>query len=260
MNKRTRYIFAGLCTLALSTLCNAPASAQTQEVKEKPPMYAYIADWQVPRAHWADMTKSFEATKAILDKALADGTLVGHGTDENLVHTSDGFTHDDWWASTSMAGLVKVLDQISASGNSSSPALESATKHWDEIVVSRYYNWHSGAYKNAYIQVALYKLKSDAPDDAVSLLSKNLLVPILEKQLADGTIIEYEIDVQAVHTEAPGTFAIVWVMPNADGIDKVNAAVREALRNQPLGGPAFGSMIDFTAHRDELGRANGVFK
>ena len=252
-------IFAGLCVLALSATCTLPANAQS-EVKEKPPMYTYIANWQIPRAHWGEMAKSYDATKAVMDKAVADGTLVGYGNDENLVHTPGEFTHDDWWSSNSMAGLMKVLDQISAAGGGSSSVLESATKHWDEIVVSHYYNWHPGAYKNGYVEVAIYKLKADAPNDAIETLSKNLIVPLMEKELADGTIVEYEIDVQAVHTDAPGTFAIVWVCPNADGIDKVSAAIRGSGKDQPLAGPAFASMIDFTAHRDELNKGNGMFK
>ena len=84
------------------------------EVKEKPAMYSYIANWQIPRAHWAEMEKSAAARKAILDKAMADGTIVGYGDDMNLVHTPDGETHDTWWSAMSMAGLVKVLDQLMA--------------------------------------------------------------------------------------------------------------------------------------------------
>lgn len=260
MNRRSCTIFVGLSALALSVLCVLPAVARAQEVKEKSPMYTYIANWQVPRAHWADMQKDFESTRPVLDKALADGTLVGYGDDENVVHQADGFTHDDWWSSNSMAGLMKVLDQISGSGGSASPALQSATKHWDEIEISRYYNWHPGSYKNGYVQVAFYKLKADAPNGAVDMLVKNLVGPLLEKELSDGTITEWEIDEPAVHSEAPGTFAIVWVCPNADGIDKMDASIRGAIKAQPLGGPAFGSMTDFTGHRDELNRGNGTFK
>ena len=126
--------------------------------------------------------------------------------------------------------------------------------------MSRYYNWKSGSYKNGYVQVAVYKLKANAPDDAVEQLSKNFIVPLLEKQLADGTIVEYEIDVSAVHTEEPGTFAIVWVSPNAEGIDKVLAAVRSSREGQALSNAAFLSMVDYKAHRDELIKGNGTFK
>ena len=86
-----------------------------------------------------------------------------------------------------MAGLIKVLDQFYASGGTTSPALASATKHWDLVFVSKYYNWKPGAYKNAYVHVSSYKLKPDAPDDAVDMLSKQLVVPMLEKLLADGS-------------------------------------------------------------------------
>src|SRR5277367_911651 len=238
MNRRSCNIFMGLCTLALSSLCASPASAQNSEVKEKPPMYSYVANWQIPRGHWGDMAKSGDADKPILDKALADGTIVGYGSDENLVHRPDGFTHDDWWSSMSMAGLLKVLDQLSSAGNTSTSVLETATKHEDEILVSRYYNRHSGPYKNGLLQVASYQLKDGAPDDAVELLSKNLVAPLMEKLLADGTIVEYEIDTQAVHTDAPGGFAIVWIAANPEAVDKVNAAIEAALKAQPLGGPA----------------------
>jgi hypothetical protein len=103
-------------------------------------------------------------------------------------------------------------------------------------------------------------LKPDAPDDALETLSKNLVVPLLEKQLAAGTIAEYEIDEEAIHTDAPGAFLIVYLATNAEGLDKVQAAVAEALKSNPLGGSAFGSMTDMSGHRDELVRTNATYK
>jgi hypothetical protein len=253
-------IFTLFCGLMVLGPCAIPLSAQSAEVKEKPPMYSYVADWQVPRAHWADMAKANSADTAILEKAFADGTIVGYGNDEAVVHAADGPTHDNWWSAMSMAGLIKVLDQFYASPNITSDAYASATKHWDTITVSRYYNWHAGAYKNAYSHVSSYKLKADAPDDAVGSLSKNLVVPLLEKLLADGTILEYEIDTLAIHSDAPGTFWIIYVAPKPEGLDKVDAEVASAVKAQPFSGPAFGSMTDSNAHRDELIRGDGKYK
>ncbi len=244
--------------LAMLAAWSLPAGAQ--EVKEKPPMYSYVGFWSIPRAQWADMEKAGAADQAILDKALSSGAIVGYGSDVNLVHQPDGSTHDDWWSAMSMAGLLNVLDQFYANGNSTTPVLASATKHWDSIYVSRYYNWHPGSWKGLYTHGGSYKLKADAPDDAVDLLSKSLLVPLLEKQLAAGTIQEYEIDTEAIHTEAPGTFFIFYLAANADGLDKVNAAVRDTLKANPLAGPAFDSMVDFSAHRDYLARTNATYK
>jgi hypothetical protein len=177
-----------------------------------------------------------------------------------VVHSADGETHDQWWSAMSLAGVMNVLEQFYSSGRSTSPVLGSATKHWDELYVSRYYNWHSGTVKNGYTHVGFYKLKADAPDDAVEMLSKNLVVPLLEKQLAAGTIAEYEIDEQAIHTNAPGSFLIVYLATNAEGLDKVQAAVAEALKSNPLGGSAFGSVTDMAGHRDELVRTNATYK
>jgi len=230
------------------------------EVKEKPPMYSYVANWNIPRAQWADMEKSNATSQALLEKALANGSIVGYGNDLNLVHRPDGSTHDEWWSAMSLAGILNVLDQIYKSGNPTSPALASATKHWDNIFVSRFYNWHAGSWKDAYTHGSSYKLKPDAPEDAIETLSKNMIVPALEKMLADGTIHEYEVDTEAIHTEAPGTFWVYYIAANAEGLDKVNAAIREALKSSPLAGPAFSSMVDYTPHRDDLVRTTATYK
>ena len=201
--KRLLRFFAVAATVALGCI---PLVGQT-EVKEKPPMYTYVADWVFPRAQWAEVEKA--SPNAVLQKALASGTIVGYGTDETLVHQADAPTHDNWWSSMSMAGLMNTLDQIQAAGSASNPVMSSATKHSDEIFESRFYNYKAGNWKNLYGHGGFYKLKADAPDNAVEMLSKTLFVPFFEKLMADGTIYEYEIDTQAIHTSAPDTFVLV---------------------------------------------------
>jgi len=259
MNTKWRTV-AGLGALAIAVSVAVPAGAQTSEVKEKPPMYTYVGNWAIPRAQWADMEKQTAANLKSMEKAIADGTIVAYGTDVNLIHQTDGPTHDDWWSSMSMAGLLSVLDQIYKSGSPTSPVLAGATKHWDELFVSRYYNWHSGSWKDLYTRVATYKLRPDAPNDAVDTLSKNLFVPLLEKLLADGAIHEYEIDTEAIHTEAPATIVVAIIAANGAGLDKFNAAVRDNMKSSPLAGPALDSMVDFAPHRDYLARTNATYK
>jgi hypothetical protein len=249
-----------MCALAIAAVVSAPVFAQTSEVKEKAPMYSYVGNWVLPRAQWAEMEKNNAADQKTLDKAVASGTLVGYGFDTNLVHQPDGSTHDDWWSAMSMAGLLNVLEQFYQSGTTSSPVLVSATKHWDNIYVSKYYNWHPGTFKNVYTHVASYKLKADAPEDAVDTLSKSVIVPFFEKLLADGAIHEYEVDTEAIHTAAPDTFVVVYIAANGEGLDKANLALREALKTNPLISPTFGSMVDFTAHRDYLARTTATYK
>ena len=258
MKKRLGTLFVGVCALAWIAVAVTPARAQ--EVKEKPAMYSYISNWVLPRAQWAEMEKGNATNQKTLEKAFASGTIVGYGADSTLIHEAEGETHDNWWSAMSMGGLLNVLEQFYASGTTASPVLVSATKHWDEVYVSHYYNWHPGTFKNVYTRVGAYKLKASAPDDAVGSLSKNLVVPLLEKLLSDGTIHEYEVDEQAVHTHAPGTFLIVYIASSGEALDKVDAAVRDMLKTNPLGGSAFGSMTDSEAHRDGLFRTTATYK
>jgi hypothetical protein len=260
MNRKLWNVFAGLGAIAMSTVWTGQACAQTSEVKEKPALYTYVADWNFPREQWANVKKAIASTQRVMDKALAEGTLVGYGTDEILVHQADGQTHDDWWSSMSLAGVLSVLDQIGKGGDSASSVLTSATDHRDNIYVSHYYNWKPGALKDGYTYEGSYRLKPDAPDGAVDLISKRLVVPLLEKLLADGTLQEYEVDTQEIHTEAPGMFSIVYLAAHADGLDKVNAALDEAIRTDPMGSMAFAAMVDLSAHHDDLAHSRATYK
>jgi len=260
MKKLLSGSLAAACLAAALAGGAGTASAQMAEVKEKPAMYSYVANWTLPRAQWAEMEKANGGMQKVLDRAVANGTLVGYGSDSTLVHTADGATHDDWWSSMSMAGLFNVLDEMYKSGNASLPVLSSATKHWDGVYVSHYYNWHPGSYTGAYTHVGVYKVKADAPEDAFDTLSKSFIVPLLEKLLADGTLVEYEIDQEAIHTQSPDMFYIDYTTRDAAGLDKVNDAIREMLKSNPLFGQSFGTMLDSSAHSDFLDRSAAVYK
>ena len=83
---------------------------------------------------------------------------------------------------------------------------------------------------------------------------------MLEKLLADGSIVEYEIDTEAIHTEAPGAFWIDVISPNAEGLDKLNAVLMNAVKTNPLSSAAFQSMVDSSAHRDNLATSTVTYK
>jgi hypothetical protein len=259
MKKRNSKVLSGLCAIAvLGGIWSSAVHAQAMEVKEKPRMYTYFANWQFPRARWGEVEKATATTQKVLDQAIAGGTLVAYGDDSNLVHQPEGPTHDNWWSAMSMAGVLDVLESVSK--GSPPPVLASATKHSDAIYVSKFYNWHAGTYKGAYTHTSYYKLKADAPQDAVESVSKSFVVPLMEKLLAAGAIVEYEVDEEAIHTESPDGFWVDYISPTSAGLDKANAALGEALKANPMAGPALGSMVDFTVHRDYLTHSNVVYK
>jgi hypothetical protein len=159
-----------------------------------------------------------------------------------------------------MAGVLNTLNELMQGTGTTSGVLTSSTKHEDQILVSRFYNWRSGSYKGAYTRTAVYKLKADAPPGAVELISKTYMVPLLEKLFADGTLIEYEIDEMAVHTDSPAYFYVDFQTPGAEGQDKVLKALQDAAEANPLARVAFEAMIDGTEHRDVLVRGDATYK
>jgi hypothetical protein len=258
--RMTRCQVAALAALTLTVAGSGPSVAQSADVKEKPALYTYVANWTLPRARWPELEKATAANQKVMDKAVAAGTLVGYGDDSTLVHRDEGTTHDSWWSSMSMAGIFNTLDDLYKSGNVTSAVLASATKHSDSLYVSHYYNWKAGSWKGAYTHSADYSLKPDAPNDAIDTLAQTFIVPMMEKLLAEGTVIEYEIDVEAIHTESPNSFTIIYLTPTAEGLDKVNAAVRDSFAKLKLVGPAMDSMIDFSKHRDGLALTSATYK
>jgi hypothetical protein len=260
MKTQWKWMFAGVCALLLAGLCPAPVRAQQKmEVKEKPPMFSYVANWGVSRDKWKDIESEVAKDNARMAKFLSSGDVVGYGSDINLVHQEGESTHDDWWSSMSWAGLLKVLQDNKAAGTADAPVF-AASKHHDDIFVSRYYNWRSGSFTNGFTRIAQWKLKADAPDDAIEKMAKNFLVPMYEQLLADGSIYEYEIDEQAIHTAAPGEFWVIVIANGPEGLDKARLAQRDAGQANPFAFSAFGSWVDESAHRDYLDMTSATYK
>src|SRR5580700_1289127 len=113
MTRKISVVFSVTFVLAISVIC---APAQMQETKEKPRMYSYVAFWAIPRTQWAEQAKQTAAEEKMMEKAVADGSIVGYGSDQNLIHQPDGATHDTWFSSMSMAGLLNQLDQFYKTG------------------------------------------------------------------------------------------------------------------------------------------------
>jgi len=78
-----------------------------QGSSSQPPIFTYVAEWNTPRAQWADMQKHNESNKA-------DGTLLGYGTYENRIHSDASPTHGSWFQAESLANIFKTLDKIYA--------------------------------------------------------------------------------------------------------------------------------------------------
>jgi hypothetical protein len=199
--------------------------AALPQTESAPIIYTYVSQFQIPRANWAAYSEDSEKSIIpVLEKSLADGSILSWSTFEQVVHTPDGYTHGAAWSSNSIAGLMKVLDEIRKSGPR--PGQIAATKHEDYLMQTRMY--HGGSGTEAYLRVVCSSAKADKPENYTTALKK-LLVPTFEEQLKKGVATYYGLDEQYVNTSAPSTRCLVITYPNAESIDKWATAINTTM-------------------------------
>jgi len=261
MHKWVSKILLILGLAAISSLAIHPTWAQSDD-KEKPPVYIYVAEWAVPRADWPAYEKADLGYKQAMEKLMADGTIVSYGFFKVIVHEEGAPTHGAWWTANSIANSMKTLSVLTSLTGPTFDAqskIFAESKHWDVLLVSRIYGTHSGSFENAFLRVGTYKSKPNE-GEAADKAMKAYIVPLLEKLLADGTLLSYSIDREAVHTGDPALFNIAIIAKDAESLDKFHAALDANGKANPTGGPAFGAATEGSAHRDVLALAWGALK
>jgi hypothetical protein len=213
---------AGLLVFVLAVTLVPAALPQTEST---PIIYTYVSQFQIPRANWATYSEDSEKSIIpVLEKSLADGSIISWSTSETVVHTSDGYTHSTAWSSNSIAGLMKVLDEIRKSAPR--PGQIAATKHEDLLLQTRMYN--NGTGEPTYLRGVCSSAKPDKPENYTAMLKK-LLFPTFEEQLKKGVATYYGLDEQYVNTSAPSTRCLIIGYPNAESIDKWATAINTTM-------------------------------
>ncbi|MFZ3330954.1 MAG: hypothetical protein WA197_10015 [Candidatus Acidiferrales bacterium] len=250
MQKRTIW---GVCLLllCLALATGGPLQAQTA-AKGKAPVYTYVAEWDVPRAQWGDMVKLDEQDRPLLDKLVADGTLIGYGAYTNLIHQEGQPTHGSWFTATSEGNLLKALEAIYAQPGSVSAPVQGASKHWDQILTGDIYNAKPGT-SGGYLSWSQWVIKPGDMHD-YSELTKNAFVPVLEKLPAEGSITSYGLLREDFHQQKLGTIYEYFTVPDAASLDKVNKAFDDAFSNNPAFGDAVRALAEREGHQDFLTR------
>jgi hypothetical protein len=241
-----------VCLLFLCLAGLAPSQAQTA-AKTKPPIYTYVAQWEVPRAQWADIAKVDEADRPILDKLVGDGTLIGYGAYTNLIHQEGEPTHGTWFSATSEGNLLKALEAIYAQPGLVTAPVQGASKHWDQILTGDVYNARPGKSNDGYLTWSRWEIKPGAMRGYTDL-AKKVVTPVLEKLLADGTITSYGQLTEDYHTQGIGVLYEYFTVPDAASMDKANKALEDTFNNTPGLGDAIRGSTERQGHRDFLTR------
>src|ERR1700686_3717238 len=213
---------AGLLLIVLAAMC---VPAALPQMEPTPIVYTYVSQFQVPRANWAAYSEATEKSVVpIVEKLTADGTILSWSTFEQIIHTPEGYTHGAAWSSTSISGLMKVLDEIRKNGPR--PGQIAATKHEDFLLQTSVY--HAGNGTPAYLRVICSMAKPHKLDAFTAMLKK-FLVPTFEEQLKKGVATYYGVDEQYVNTSAPSTRCVVINYPNAESMDKWATAINTTM-------------------------------
>jgi hypothetical protein len=215
----------GVLVAVVAVIAVIAVPAAFSQMEQTPIVYTFVSQFQVPRANWAAYSEDSEKTVVpILEKLTAEGTIVSWSTFEQVVHTTDGYTHGAAWSSPSLAGLMKVLDEVRKSGPR--PGQIAATKHEDFLMQTSMYRVGSGT--ETYLRVVCSNTKPDNPAQYTAMLKK-LLVPTFEEQVKKGVATYWGVDEQYVNTSAPSTRCVVINYPNAEGMDKWAAAINATM-------------------------------
>ena len=230
------------------------------------PLYTRIASWNIARVHWADFEKDYKKNEQpVMEKLLADGVITQYGVDAVTVHTADGQTHSTWFSSRTLANLEKALDALVAANEKLGPEERrkqntelSGEKHRDFIVRSLVHKVRPANLDKGYDMASFATVKPGKGREYRELWDK-YTKPVLEQLVNEGAITAYGLDVEQVHTNSPSERVTWYVMPNAEALDKIEAAF-EAARNKVDAverraiGTLFADVTEASAHRDGMFR------
>lgn len=239
----------GIAAVISAGMVLAPRPAAAQQQGQD--YYTYVSEWAVPRAQWDAFNKEEEATIPRMKKLVADGILVDWGNIQVRVHEEDGYTHAEWFTATSRADLLKALEEQWTTATNAS--FVSATKHYDLFLHTFAHGGKSVPNATGYIRVGFYFAKPDASDHVRDLM-KNQLKPALDSEVADGTLLMYNLDEQDIHTSAPGAYNMALVFPDGAAMDKFFADLTAKGKENPTIGELLSSLTLGKEHRDALGR------
>jgi hypothetical protein len=243
---------SAICLVTLSALLSA--SGAVAQPAGQPTSYTFVAQWQVPRAQWANFVADFEKnTLPVLDKMAKNGTLVSWGAFESIVHTEEGFTHGVWWSSATSAGIEQTRTEL-MKASSASTSLAGATGHRDYYLRSILSGGKGGSGSGGYLTVSSLLVKPGQGRDWRQFWEKNSK-PIYDDLVAKGLVSFYSIDVERVHTDSPGWRHVVTLTPNIEAEDKIDAAfegatAKRSAEEQKAFAAASQALLEPGAHRD----------
>lgn len=247
MERRYLTILATAAALVAGILFTPKPAAAQQEQQ----YFTYVSEWAVPRAQWAAFEKEEESQVPTMRKLVADGLLVDWGSEAARVHQENGYTHSEWFTATSRANLLKALEILWKTATNASYV--ATTKHKDLFLHTIAHGGKPVSNGTGYLRVGFYQAR---PGDAEAFqgLLMTEVKPVLDSAVADGTLLMYNLDEEAIHTDAPGAYNIAMLFPSGAAMDSFFSNLAASVKAHPSLGALFDSLTIAKDHRDSLSR------
>lgn len=245
MDRRITMLLGVVALAATALLSPKPAAAQDQTY------YTYVSEFAVPRTAWAACNKQENSDNSMYQGLVADGTIVDWGTLETRVHELDGYTHADFMTATSRANLLKALEKLWTTATN--PCYAAATKHQDLFLETIAHGGKTVSNATGYLRVGFYQAKPGETKALQDLLLKKLK-PMLDSEVANGTLLAYNLDTEDIHTSAPGAYNVAMLFPDGAAMDKFYSDLESTAKSDPTVLGALDALTIAKDHHDGLSR------
>jgi hypothetical protein len=269
------------CVLAI-LLCSIRAMAQQPQIQPLTFWYEYTVNTG-KEAQFLELVKTVGAP--VRDKMMADGVVNAWGVSTPLLRQPGGPTHMIWYAVENYAAVEKVegamraqiaklTEEASKSGATKRGTTATATpmarlaevadisKTRDFLTRDIVFGLNPAVAAEGLLPYTRYNFVKVKPGKAAEYRKawEKYNKPILDKLLADGTVLVYGLAVEDIRTEGSFTHYTWYLMKDLASMDKIRAAFiadrdRRSQEEQDAITHLFANLTDLDASRAEVDRA-----
>lgn len=228
------------------------SSAARAQAPAEPQTYTFVIERTIPRAMWAEWdTFAEQKYRPVLEKLLAEGTIVSWGLYTTVVHVAGYPTHGSWIETTDIASIHKAIAEL---GKIPNPIMSAPqVRHRDYLLHSRLRGARAAAGTNGYLWVNNTHLQAGKSDQYRGLYEK-FVKPILVDLIADRTLVLFAMEGETIHTDDPSQIFDVYFFAGPEGQDKLYAAIGEMEKKNPTFADSLNATEVEPPHRDYLAR------
>jgi hypothetical protein len=227
------------------------ANARAQAPAE-PPTYTFIIERTIPRAMWEDWEKfAQEKYRPVLEKLMADGTIVSWGLFATVVHVDGSPTHGSWMEAPSIESMHKALAEL---GKLPNPIMASPNvTHRDRWLHSQVRHARTSSGSNAFLWINNTHVQIGKGDQYRELFV-NFLKPIADDLVSKGTMSMFALTNETIHTADPYQVFYFYLFSGPDGQDKFYAGLNDMEKKNAFFADAVNATEVEAPHRDYLAR------